>query len=47
MDSSVGAARSVRFKVEPTGGPLGADIVGFPFADCTQDDVDGWTRWQA
>jgi len=42
MDTSIG--KNARFKVEPTGGPLGADIVDFPFDDFTQDDVDQMRR---
>lgn len=42
MDTSVG--KRVRFDVRPTGGPLGADIVDFPFDDFTQDDVDQMRR---
>ncbi len=30
---------STRFAVIPTGAALGADIVGFPFADYTQEDI--------
>ena len=42
MDTMVGAG--ARFQVKPTGGPLGADIVGFPFDDFTQADVDQMRR---
>ncbi len=42
MDTSIG--KRVRFTVKPTGGPLGADIVDFPFDDFTQDDVDQMRR---
>lgn len=33
-----------RFTVEPTGGSLGADIVGFPFDDFTEEDVAALRR---
>jgi taurine dioxygenase len=29
----------LRFEVRPTGGPLGADVFGFPFRDFTDDDI--------
>jgi len=44
MDSNIGTGAKARFQVKPTGGPLGADIVGFPFDDFTQTDVDQMRR---
>jgi hypothetical protein len=33
-----------RFELRPSGGPLGADIVGFAFHDFTQADIDAARR---
>jgi taurine dioxygenase len=44
MDTGLRNATKARFTVKPTGAALGADIVGFPFADCTQEDVDAARR---
>src|SRR5258708_7480322 len=48
MDASISLSKDAAFRAKPTDGPLGADIVYFPFEDFTREDVgrmrEAWVR---